>query len=373
MDPHGCSVRSCAARCSSAPPMASERRPWRCSCSPTRRADKDPFAPKKPHFAPKAKSVIFLFMDGGPSQVDTFDPKPLLEKYHGKPFPTKVEPTQFNNVGNTLASPVEVPASTARAACRSATCSRTSRKCVDDLVRDPLDGRELLRAHERQLLPPQRQRPAGPAEHGGVGDLRPRQRVPRPARLRRPQQRHDPARRHRLLRQRLPAGRVSGVALPQRRAPGRRPHPARRRDRQDPRRQARPAPQARRRRPRSGSATATPSTRPSPTTNSPFRMQTAVPELDRPLEGDREDASNLYGLDDPKTEIFGRQCLHRPADGREGRAVRRTAVPEPRPRPLGPALEPEEGARGQRPRRRQADRGPADGPEAARPARRTRW
>src|SRR5262245_7376668 len=54
----------------------------------------DPFAPKKPHFAPKAKSVIFLFMDGGPSQVDTFDPKPALEKYHGKPFPAKVEPTQ---------------------------------------------------------------------------------------------------------------------------------------------------------------------------------------------------------------------------------------------------------------------------------------
>src|SRR4029450_10362539 len=65
----------------------------------------DPFAPKKPHFAPKAKSVIVLFMDGGPSQVDTFDPKPLLEKYHGKRFPPKVEPTQFNNVGTTLASP----------------------------------------------------------------------------------------------------------------------------------------------------------------------------------------------------------------------------------------------------------------------------
>jgi hypothetical protein len=65
----------------------------------------DPFAPKKPHFAPKAKSVIVLFMDGGPSQVDTFDPKPLLDKSHGKPFPAKVEATQFNNVGKTLASP----------------------------------------------------------------------------------------------------------------------------------------------------------------------------------------------------------------------------------------------------------------------------
>ena len=69
------------------------------------RADNSPFAPKKPQFPAKAKSVIFLFMDGGPSQVDTFDPKPLLEKYHGKPFPAKVEPTQFNNVGSTLASP----------------------------------------------------------------------------------------------------------------------------------------------------------------------------------------------------------------------------------------------------------------------------
>ena len=68
-------------------------------------AEKSPFAPKTPHFAPKATSVIFLFMDGGPSQVDTFDPKPMLDKYHGKPFPAKVEPTQFNNVGATLASP----------------------------------------------------------------------------------------------------------------------------------------------------------------------------------------------------------------------------------------------------------------------------
>ncbi len=64
-----------------------------------------PFAPKKPQFAPKAKSVIVLFMDGGPSQVDTFDPKPALEKFSGKPFPAKVEATQFNNVGSTLASP----------------------------------------------------------------------------------------------------------------------------------------------------------------------------------------------------------------------------------------------------------------------------
>ena len=41
-------------------------------------------APKQPHFAPKAKHVIHLFMNGGPSQIDLFDPKPMLAKYHGK-------------------------------------------------------------------------------------------------------------------------------------------------------------------------------------------------------------------------------------------------------------------------------------------------
>lgn len=57
------------------------------------------------HFAPKVKRVVYLYMDGGPSQVDTFDPKPMLAKENGKPFKMKIEPTQFNNIGNTLQSP----------------------------------------------------------------------------------------------------------------------------------------------------------------------------------------------------------------------------------------------------------------------------
>jgi hypothetical protein len=57
------------------------------------------------HHAPKAKAVIMLYMDGGPSQVDTFDPKPMLQKYSGKPFPEAMEPTQFDNNGLTLGSP----------------------------------------------------------------------------------------------------------------------------------------------------------------------------------------------------------------------------------------------------------------------------
>jgi hypothetical protein len=46
-----------------------------------------PLAPKGPHFAPKAKRVIHLFMNGGPSHVDTFDPKPSLQTYAGKLLP----------------------------------------------------------------------------------------------------------------------------------------------------------------------------------------------------------------------------------------------------------------------------------------------
>jgi hypothetical protein len=71
---------------------------------PTRR-DGGPLAPRPSHYAAKAKSVIFLFMDGGPSQMDTFDPKPRLDKEHGQPIKTKVEPTQFNNVGTVMKCP----------------------------------------------------------------------------------------------------------------------------------------------------------------------------------------------------------------------------------------------------------------------------
>src|SRR5579875_2351966 len=65
-------------------------------------------ATRAPHFRPRAKSVIFLYMDGGPSQVDTFDYKPLLEKFHGQdPHKAigKLEPTQFANVGKVMQSP----------------------------------------------------------------------------------------------------------------------------------------------------------------------------------------------------------------------------------------------------------------------------
>lgn len=70
-------------------------------------AQANPLAVRPTHFPSKVRNVIFLYMDGGPSQVDTFDPKPRLTAEHGKPFGLKMEPTQFNNNGNTLGSPWE--------------------------------------------------------------------------------------------------------------------------------------------------------------------------------------------------------------------------------------------------------------------------
>lgn len=57
------------------------------------------------HFAPRAKRVVFLFMDGGVSQVDSFDPKPRLNAENGQPFKMKIETTQFEQNGSTLGSP----------------------------------------------------------------------------------------------------------------------------------------------------------------------------------------------------------------------------------------------------------------------------
>jgi hypothetical protein len=64
----------------------------------------NPLAPKFPHFAPRAKRVIFLFMNGGPSHVDTFDPKPSLEKYAGQQ-PEELTKDYQRTVGKLFPSP----------------------------------------------------------------------------------------------------------------------------------------------------------------------------------------------------------------------------------------------------------------------------
>ena len=113
----------------------------------------DPLAPREPHFPARAKRVIFLFMHGGVSHIDSFDPKPRLEKDHGKPMPLKRELSFSDNPGDLMKSPFEfrryggsgIPVSS---------LFPTVASCVDDLcvirsmVGDGVDhGGALLQLH----------------------------------------------------------------------------------------------------------------------------------------------------------------------------------------------------------------------------------
>ena len=63
-----------------------------------------PLQVKPPHFAPRAKNLIYLFLNGGISQIDSFDYKPMLDKYDGKPLPYETPKSQFAT-GNLMRSP----------------------------------------------------------------------------------------------------------------------------------------------------------------------------------------------------------------------------------------------------------------------------
>ena len=67
----------------------------------------NPLAPKAPHFAPRAKRIIFLHMHGAPSQHDLFEYKPLLIRDDNKPLPFAKPRVQFNQTGNLFKSPWE--------------------------------------------------------------------------------------------------------------------------------------------------------------------------------------------------------------------------------------------------------------------------
>src|SRR5689334_9979019 len=76
--------------------LAEEARPQSTFSVDHNPQSENPLAARAPHFAPRAKRVIFLFMHGGPSAVDTFDPKERLTRDHGKPLPIK-RPLAFDN------------------------------------------------------------------------------------------------------------------------------------------------------------------------------------------------------------------------------------------------------------------------------------
>ena len=62
---------------------------------------------RKPHFAPKAKNVIFIYVGGGPSTIDMYDPKPVLKKYDGQPAPFEIKGRALNGSQQVMASPWE--------------------------------------------------------------------------------------------------------------------------------------------------------------------------------------------------------------------------------------------------------------------------
>ena len=64
-----------------------------------------PLSPRSPHFPPRAKRVVFLFMKGGPSHIDTFDHKPQLDRDHGKELPFAKPRVQFAKTSTLLKSP----------------------------------------------------------------------------------------------------------------------------------------------------------------------------------------------------------------------------------------------------------------------------
>ncbi len=65
----------------------------------------NPLAPKPPHFTPRARRLIFLFMNGGPSHVDTFDPKPALARHAGQPLPDRMQTGMRRTNGRLMPSP----------------------------------------------------------------------------------------------------------------------------------------------------------------------------------------------------------------------------------------------------------------------------
>ncbi|WP_422930594.1 DUF1501 domain-containing protein [Singulisphaera sp. PoT] len=92
----------------------------------------DPLMPKVPHFEAKAKSVIFLFMYGGPSQVDLFDPKPELNSKHGKTKKIEVRKDSFSDV--TLLGSTRKFAKHGQSGVEVSDLFPNLAKCVDDMA-----------------------------------------------------------------------------------------------------------------------------------------------------------------------------------------------------------------------------------------------
>ena len=101
---------------------------------------------RAPHFAAKAKRVIHIFANGGPSQVDTFDPKPMLTKWHGRKLPTKLKTERVT--GAAMASPFKFKRYGANGIEVSELFPHVG-ECIDDM-NDPLRFSGKVRGSFRQ-------------------------------------------------------------------------------------------------------------------------------------------------------------------------------------------------------------------------------
>ena len=184
---------------------------WRDGAARSR--DADPLAPRAPHFPGKAKRVIFLFMTGGVSHLESFDPKPRLA----------ADARQAAQGPDPAAAAVQVrPGRPVRDAGQRAVPAR--RHVRRRPLRDPLADRQPLRALPGDARRAHRVADRQAAEPRLVGQLRPGDREPQPAVVRRA--RAAPAlRRHAGLVERLPAGLPPGDAHPARRRADPRPAP----------------------------------------------------------------------------------------------------------------------------------------------------
>ena len=272
----------------------------------------DPMAPKKPHFAPRAKRVIFLFMHGGPSHLDTFDPKPLLDRDHGKPLPFK-RPLTFaeGDTGSLLKSPWKFRQYGAKRNPGQRTVPQRG-AARRRPVHPPLRGGRQCRARRRGPAVAYRVEYLYPAQHGLVGIYGLGTENQNLARLPHPETRPLAWRREEL-ELRLPAGRLSGHRGRTRRDEHRRIWRAdRTSEEQDAERRTAAV--------RAGHAPADEPAERRPRNHDPeleariqafelaFRMQTEAPEA-FDISRESEATKKLYGLDRPETRDFGWQCL----------------------------------------------------------------
>ncbi len=180
------------------------------------------------HHVAKAKRVIFLCMAGGPSHLETFDDKPELARARRQADARVVHRRPADRAAPGQGAAVLGPAGHVRQPrperpARSASFLPHIAKIADEHLHHPLDAHRADQPRPGPHLHEHRHQHLGPAEHGLVDQLRPGERVRRPARLRRADQPRRPQPAADLLAavaQRLPAEPLPGRAVPLHRRPG---------------------------------------------------------------------------------------------------------------------------------------------------------